>query len=91
MSDEIDKLRMALGELQQELETVETLDTETASALEQAIHEIHSALHPDEAASLQSDTLIQRLQDATESFESSHPSLTSIVTRIVDGLGQMGI
>ena len=44
-----------------------------------------------EGSELHRQSLIQRLTEATEKFEGSHPALTSVVTRLIDGLGQMGI
>ncbi len=37
------------------------------------------------------DSLIERLSSAAHQFESSHPTLTGILSRLIDGLGQMGI
>jgi len=35
--------------------------------------------------------LMDHLRAATQQFEESHPTLTGILSRLVDGLGQMGI
>jgi hypothetical protein len=37
------------------------------------------------------ESVIERLQLAAHQFENSHPTLTGILSRLIDGLGQMGI
>lgn len=37
------------------------------------------------------ESLVERLRLAAHQFESSHPTLTGILSRLIDGLGQMGI
>ena len=44
-----------------------------------------------EPASEDSDSLTGRLRQAALQFEESHPNLTGILSRLIDGLGQMGI
>jgi len=90
MSERIEKLRTLLDELEQELHGVEELDDETRSMLQEAAGEIQTALQ-EEDANLEHQTMSERLGDAVAEFESSHPTLHAVVTRIVDVLGQMGI
>jgi hypothetical protein len=39
----------------------------------------------------EADLLTGRLRQAALQFEESHPNLTGILSRLIDGLGQMGI
>ena len=91
MSDHLDKLRTTLHELEEELKAVDSLDEDAANLLQEAAKDIQEALHKQDPTLLEHPTLIQRLRDATERFEVSHPTLTGIVTRMIDGLAQMGI
>lgn len=83
------KLRATVAELEKELDSAE-LDDQSRQRLRQAVQDIRAALHEDEVG-LQSQSLIQRLSEVTAKFEGSHPELTSVVARLVDGLAQMGI
>ncbi len=91
MSEHTEKLKAAVAELEEELRSLETLDDETSEVLEEALREIQAALNPDEATELEAESLMDRLNDATHDFEGSHPTLTGIIGRLLDGLGQMGI
>jgi chromosome segregation ATPase len=91
MSEHVEKLKVTVAELEEELRSLETLDDETCEVLEEALREIQTALNPDEPAELEAESLMDRLNDATLEFEGSHPTLTGIISRLIDGLGQMGI
>lgn len=96
MTERLDKLRHALDELEEELakldnEKLGAVDEETRAALEDARSEIQSVLEasrPDEPAS---GGLIDQLRVAEQQFESDHPTISGILVRMVDLLGQMGI
>lgn len=91
MPERMEKLKAVVAELEQELRSLETLDDETCEVLEAACREIQAALNPDEPGELETESLVGRLNDATHEFEGSHPTLTGIISRLIDGLGQMGI
>lgn len=91
MPERIEKLRTLLDELEQELHGVETLDEETRRMLREAADEIQNALREQDAPDLEHQTMSEKLADAVSGFESSHPTLHAVVSRIVDVLGQMGI
>jgi chromosome segregation ATPase len=91
MSEHLDRLRATVTELEAELHALETVDDDTRQVLQQAMHEIRTALHEEEAAERQRNSLTERLQDAAHEFEGSHPTLAGLLTRLIDGLGQMGI
>lgn len=88
---DIDKLRDTIAQLERELQDLESVNEDTRSALRDAIDEIQQALNKDEAHDLEHQSLIDRLNDATQDFEGKHPSFTQTVAGLIDGLGQMGI
>jgi hypothetical protein len=88
----LDKLRHTLLELESELASVAALDDETRARLEALRQEISQILTKSSVNEHHGhESLISRLQDAAEEFESSHPTLFGIVSRTIDALGQMGI
>jgi hypothetical protein len=91
MSELQDKLRTTVAELETELHGLDSVDDETRQVLQEAVREIRAALHDEEAADWSRDSMTERLADAACSFEDSHPTLTGILRRLVDGLAQMGI
>ena len=91
MSEQLENLRTTLRELETELASLSTVDKETRSLLEEVAGEIQSALHKEDTSQLEPHSLISRLKEGTEQFESSHPTLFGLVSRIIDGIGQLGI
>lgn len=91
MSEHAEKLKATVAELEEELRSLETLDDETCEVLGEALREIQAALSPEDPNELEAESLMDRLNDATLEFEGSHPTLTGIIGRLIDGLGQMGI
>ncbi len=106
MADSIEKLKAIVRELEDELHDLVAVDDEAAELLHEAIREIQDVLQARErddsaaaaAESLDEDlpsdsreSVIERLQLAAHQFENSHPTLTGILSRLIDGLGQMGI
>jgi len=87
----IDKLRATISELERELRGMNSLDTESRRMLEQAMQDIRDALQAEEQPAADRQPLVGRLQEAVERFESTHPSLTAVLGRLIDGLAQMGI
>ncbi|MCL4201321.1 MAG: DUF4404 family protein [Pirellulaceae bacterium] len=106
MPDSIEKLKAIVRELETELHGLPTLDEQAAEVLQEAIREIQSALlsrqqaaarhgetdlAAEDAETESSGSLTDRLNQAAREFEGSHPTLTGILSRLIDGLGQMGI
>jgi chromosome segregation ATPase len=90
MPERSEKLRATLAELEAELEGLDSLDDQTREELADAAAEIASTLRRgkrSEATKSVEDSLQNRLVE----FEASHPQLAGIVTRLIDGLGQLGI
>lgn len=91
MSEHANKIKAVLAELEEELRTLPSVDGDTRKVLEDTVQEIQSALAPDEPGELQPQSLTERLGATAQEFEESHPTLTGIISRLIDGLGQMGI
>ena len=89
--DTREQLQATLKELEEELASLDTLDAETRQMLEDAAREIHEKLDKNGIRPQPSDSVANRLRDAIDSFESSHPTLTGILSRITDALAQLGI
>jgi hypothetical protein len=89
MPERIEKLRQTVKELEEELASVEAFDDETRQMLEEAVSEIQTVLRKE--GELEPDSVIERLRSAEEQFQVSHPTLSGIVARMIDALGQLGI
>jgi len=80
-----------ISELEKELSAVETVDDESRQRLLEAVREIRSTLEGNAASKLRPHSLIGRLQDGVQKFEGSHPTLTVTLSRLIDGLAEIGI
>ncbi len=90
MSERLDKLRSTLRQLEDELAALGTLDDATREQLAAACEEIAASLRRGKVPSSPSpdeDSIQGRLAD----FEASHPQFAGVVTRLLDGLAQLGI
>jgi hypothetical protein len=91
MTEPIDNLKATVAELEAELQSIETLDAETRAVLEQAVLDILAALHKAAPGERPPQSVVDRLHAAAQEFEETHPTVTGILSRLIDGLGQMGI
>ena len=82
------ELESALAQLHLHLQDVEELEPEERVRLEAAVAEIQTSLDRGE---VNSQSLAERMQEATEQLKASHPALTENLGRIADMLSQMGI
>ena len=87
----LEKIRAALDELERELSNLESVDPETRAVLEEARHEIESALYKDEPDQIEHESLTERLDTAAQTFQVSHPTLAGVIQRMIDALAQLGI
>jgi hypothetical protein len=86
------KLRLTLAELETELRAVDKLDGQTRAMLQLAMDEIQAALHAKTSQGTSAPhTLAERLRLTAADFEGSHPTLASLLHRMVDALAQLGI
>jgi Domain of unknown function (DUF4404) len=90
MPDRLDKLRATLAELEAELRELDSIDDATRDVLADAAAEIATTLRRGKrsAETKQTET---SLRGHLADFEASHPQLAGILTRLIDGLGQLGI
>lgn len=94
MTDQAQRLRAAIAELEQELAHLESSDPETRALLQDAARDISAALQrtdkkPAEASSVTQSKSV--LEEKVIEFEASHPRLSLALNRIIDVLGQFGI
>lgn len=80
------ELRRRLEELRAELHGVESVDADLEDLLEELRGDIEQVLEQAE-----SHGLADRLRDAVERFENSHPTLASAMGAVADQLARMGI
>lgn len=90
MSERLEKLRTSLTELHRELDAVDTLDDAAREQLADAAAEIVATLRRGQRTE-QTAQAENSLKDRLVDFEASHPQLAIIVSRLLDGLGQLGI
>ncbi|MCA9177054.1 MAG: DUF4404 family protein [Planctomycetales bacterium] len=88
MPQRIETLRDAVKDLERELASLDNVDDETRQLLEEAAAEIAGALHPQD---IEHQTLIERFEDAQQSYSAAHPAAATMLGRVVDALRQLGI
>jgi chromosome segregation ATPase len=91
MSDAREKLRATLRELEAELAQLDSLDEATRQQLATAAAEISAALARGEQRSRAAQDARRWLHDRLVEFEASHPQLSAVISRVLDGLAQLGI
>jgi len=90
MPDRLDKLRTTLAELEAELRGLDSIDDATRDVLADAAAEIAATLRRGKR-SPETKQAESSLKGQLADFEASHPQLAGILTRLIDGLGQLGI
>ena len=91
MPERIEKLRGIVKELETELDSLESVDAQSRNLLEEALEDLRAALSKTDPASLESESLVERLQTAEREFQVSHPTISGLVLRMINALGQLGI
>jgi len=92
MDERLAKLRGTLTQLEAELAALGTLDDATREQLADAAEEIAASLRRGGSPKQPTRSSDQEsLQDRLVEFEASHPQLAGVVTRLLDGLAQLGI
>jgi hypothetical protein len=92
MPERSEKLKATIAELERELHAAGEVDAETRAMLLETVEEIQSALHVNTAAAAsEPHTLTERLNHVALGFDASHPTMASLVRRVVDALAQLGI
>ena len=83
-------LREMLEQLHAELQNSGDIDENSRELLREVMDDIRTIVEPG-AAAPRPEPLGQRLREAVDAFEESHPALTEAVGRVVDALAKMGI
>jgi vacuolar-type H+-ATPase subunit I/STV1 len=86
------ELHEQLGNLNAELEKTDDIDPETIDALGLLLNDVGSLF--DQAKTIQDQEQVERqqdLQDRIVQLETSHPVVTSFLSRLTDVLAMMGI
>ena len=84
------RLREALGQVHELLETSHDLEAEDRAELTATLREIQTAL-TDGAEETDSGSIVDQLRAAVSRFEDRHPRLTELIGRIADSLSELGI
>ena len=91
MPDRLKKLKTPVQELEQELTTLNSQDVEATQLLKDAADQIDAAIHHDDPQTWASSDVAGQLGEALTDFETRHPTLTAVVNRVAEALGQLGI
>jgi seryl-tRNA synthetase len=87
-----EQLRKRIQELLGELEQIEAVDQGARDRLADVLREIRQAVEESsEESSDERESLLERLNEATQQFKESHPTLTAMVGRVADSLSNLGI
>ena len=84
-------LRQLLEQLHAELQRAPALDDRSRELLGSALSDIQDLLERSEESGKRPEPIIERLREAVGAFEETHPTLTEVVSRLVDALATMGI
>ncbi|MEI6846894.1 MAG: DUF4404 family protein [Chlorobiaceae bacterium] len=83
------KLRDLLENLHQELEQVDSVDESTVAVLSNLREDIRKLV--DEKRSIsEHESLVVRLNEAIDHFETDHPKLSMTIQHVLDSLARMG-
>ena len=91
MPERIEKLKGIVKELETELDSLESVDAQSRNLLEEALEDLRAALSKTDPESLECESLVERLQTAEQEFQVSHPTISGLVLRMINALGQLGI
>jgi hypothetical protein len=83
-------LREMLEKLHAELKKAGSIDERSREMLRAVMDDIRAIVEPS-ADEAHPESLGQRLREAVDEFEETHPALTEAVGRVVDALAKMGI
>lgn len=85
-------LHARLRQLHEELQKIESVDTDERRALQQLMADIHEILEKEEGHPIQKySQLSERLRDNVAQLEASHPTVTMLMGQVIDTLATMGI
>jgi predicted nucleic acid-binding Zn-ribbon protein len=86
------KLRQLMEELQKEIKNSSSADRKDQTMLAHLESEIREFLdRSEEEGGEIRPSIIRRLQESLNHFESSHPALTALISQVLDALSGTGI
>ncbi len=91
MTEQHEKLRQALEQLQSQLEELRGVDPQVAGHLDETIRDAHAVLSGQAAEAEKHKSLLDEFNDALLQYEASHPTLAGNLGSVIDALGRMGI
>jgi hypothetical protein len=84
--------RKVLMELQAQLRHTDTLPESEREFADELYEEIEVLLsRPGAVLAAEHQPLLERLDEATQRFEVTHPELTGVIARVINSLSTMGI
>jgi hypothetical protein len=84
-----DDLGKLLEQLRNQLAKIEAVDDRGRELLRALTKDIHALIERSDEDS--DDSLLERLQDSIDHFETSYPALTSALSRLLTALNNAGI
>ena len=84
------RLSKQLQDLQTQLQQAKTLEPNDREALLQLVKDIQATLART-GKSEEYESAVQRLEDAVQRFEVTHPQMTAAMARVINSLSNMGI
>jgi hypothetical protein len=86
------ELNESLAKLREELKTVTQVDDPAREAMKRLDDDIHRILqNPDDVPPAHHASLRESLAESVDIFETTHPTLTSFMSRLLKALSDMGI
>lgn len=85
------KLYETMKELDTEITKINELDESGKKMLRGLMKDIDEVLQKFDKKTNEKDTLIDNISDISRQFETSHPNITSFLSRMIDLLSNMGI
>lgn len=88
-----DRLKATLAELHQQLEGTEIADPQLRQLLYEEMREMREVLERSEEHPVPQPhpSLMDQLNAAATEFEASHPTISTLIGRVVAGLRELGI
>jgi len=86
-----DQLRESIAHLQEELSSGDPLSPEDRTQLESVLGEVSGILSSEETEASGGHRAFDDLPSLVERFETTHPTLATVLGRIADSLSQLGI
>lgn len=91
MPERTERLKVTLDELRKELDQAEGLDDDERRLLESAVDDLRRRLGDEREREGDYGPVVEQLEALEGRFQIRHPTLSGLILRLVDTLGQLGI